>query len=165
MVQNLGGSNSGRLRLLRFFNVKIYSHLEIKLISWWHHNFKCQPLDYQMVDIFFFYCYHADLLPHALPSHTKQGNVFSNVLTAMTTVDVICYKYKSMKTWELLLKIEICKDKQTRYINLGVFTKVGHWDFEKNQPKSPALKNECACIRLAILLEREWKWAVWKIYN
>lgn len=66
----------------------------------------------------------------------KQGNVFSNVLTAMTTVDVICYKYKPLKTGELPIKIRICKDRKTRYINLGVSTKAEHWDFEKNQPKS-----------------------------
>ena len=66
----------------------------------------------------------------------KQGNVFSNVLTAMTTVDVICYKYKPLKTGELPIKIRICKDRKTRYINLGVSTKPEHWDFEKNQPKS-----------------------------
>ena len=65
----------------------------------------------------------------------KQGNVFSNVLTAMTTVDVICYKYKPLKTGELPLKIRVCKDRKTRYINLGVSTKAEHWDFEKNQPK------------------------------
>lgn len=54
----------------------------------------------------------------------------------MTTVDVICYKYKPLKNGELPIKIRICKDRKTRYINLGVSTKPEHWDFEKNQPKS-----------------------------
>lgn len=54
----------------------------------------------------------------------------------MTTVDVICYKYKPLKTGELPLKIRICKDRKTRYINLGVSTKAEYWDFEKNKPKS-----------------------------
>ena len=71
-----------------------------------------------------------------LKCRVKQGNVFSNVLTAMTTVDVICYKYKPLKTGELPLKIKVCKDRKTRYINLGVSTKAEYWDFEKNQPKS-----------------------------
>lgn len=53
----------------------------------------------------------------------------------MTTVDVICYKYKPLKTGELPLKIRVCKDRKTRYINLGVSTKAEHWDFEKNLPK------------------------------
>ena len=72
----------------------------------------------------------------------KQGNVFSNVLTAMTTVDVICYKYKPLKTGELPLKIKVCKDRKTRYINLGISTKAEHWDFEKNQPKSTCPNRE-----------------------
>ena len=66
----------------------------------------------------------------------KQGNVFSNVLPKMATVDVICYKYKPLKTGELPLKIRISKDRKTRYINLGVSTKAEYWDFERNQPKS-----------------------------
>lgn len=53
----------------------------------------------------------------------------------MTTVDVICYKYKPLKTGELPIKIRVCKDRKTRYINLGVSTKAEYWDFEKNQPK------------------------------
>lgn len=54
----------------------------------------------------------------------------------MTTVDVICYNYNPLKTGELPLKIKVCKNRKTRYINLGVSTKAEHWDFEKNQPKS-----------------------------
>ena len=60
----------------------------------------------------------------------------------MTTVDVICYKYKPLKSGELPLKIRICKDRKTRYINLGVSTKAEHWDFEKNQPKSTCPNRE-----------------------
>ena len=64
----------------------------------------------------------------------KQRNVFSNVLPKMTTADVICYKYKPLKNGELPLKIKVCKDRKTRYINLGVSTKSEYWDFEKNKP-------------------------------
>ena len=60
----------------------------------------------------------------------------------MTTVDVICYKYKTLKTGELPIKIRICKDRKTRYINLGVSTKAEYWDFEKNQPKSSCSDKE-----------------------
>ncbi len=77
-----------------------------------------------------------------LKCRVKQGNVFSSVLTEMTTVDVICYKYKPLKTGELPLKIRVCKDRKTRYINLGVSTKAEHWDFEKNQPKSTCPNRE-----------------------
>ena len=60
----------------------------------------------------------------------------------MTTVDVICYKYKPLKTGELPIKIRICKDRKTRYVNLGVSTKAEYWDFEKNQPKSSCSDKE-----------------------
>ena len=63
----------------------------------------------------------------------KWGNVFSNVLTKMITVDVVCYKYKPLKNGELPLKIKVCKDRKTRYINLGVSTKQEFWDFENNR--------------------------------
>lgn len=53
----------------------------------------------------------------------------------MTTVDVVCYKYKPLKNGELPLKIKVCKDRKTRYINLGVSTKPEFWDFENNRPK------------------------------
>lgn len=53
----------------------------------------------------------------------------------MTTIEVVCYKYKPLKNNELPIKIRICKDRKTRYINLGVSTKSEHWDFSKNQPK------------------------------
>lgn len=40
-----------------------------------------------------------------------------------------------MKNGELPLKIKVCKDRKTRYINLGVSTKSENWDFENNRPK------------------------------
>lgn len=53
----------------------------------------------------------------------------------MTTVEVVCYKYKPLKNGELPIKIRITKDRKIRYVNLGVSTKQEHWDFFKNQPK------------------------------
>lgn len=60
----------------------------------------------------------------------------------MITVDVVCYKYKPLKNRELPIKIRVCKDRKTRYINLGVSTKMEHWDFEKNQPKADCPNRE-----------------------
>lgn len=54
----------------------------------------------------------------------------------MITVEVVCYKYKPLKNGELPIKIRICKDRKTRYVNLGVSTKSEYWDFSKNQPKA-----------------------------
>ena len=53
----------------------------------------------------------------------------------MATVEVVCYKYRPLKNNELPLKIRVCKDKKSRYFNLGVSVKPEHWDFENNRPK------------------------------
>ena len=53
----------------------------------------------------------------------------------MITVEAICYKYKPLKNGELPLKVRICKDRKSRYINLGVSTKTEDWDFSKNRLK------------------------------
>lgn len=53
----------------------------------------------------------------------------------MTTVEVVCYKYKPLKNGELPLKIRVTKDRKVRYVSLGVSTKPEHWDFKKNKPK------------------------------
>ncbi len=67
---------------------------------------------------------------------------FLQCFTQMITVDVVCYKYKPLKNRELPIKIRVCKDRKTRYINLGVSTKMEHWDFEKNQPKADCPNRE-----------------------
>ena len=53
----------------------------------------------------------------------------------MATVEVVCYKYRPLKNNELPLKIRVCKDKKSRYFNLGVSVKPENWDFENNRPK------------------------------
>lgn len=53
----------------------------------------------------------------------------------MITVEAICYKYKPLKNGELPLKVRICKDRKSRYINLGVSTKAEDWDFSKSRLK------------------------------
>lgn len=53
----------------------------------------------------------------------------------MITVEAVCYKYKPLKNGELPLKVRICKDRKSRYINLGVSTKAEDWDFSKNRLK------------------------------
>lgn len=60
----------------------------------------------------------------------------------MTTVEVVCYKYKPLRNGELPLKIRVTKDRKVRYVNLGVSTKPEHWDFKKNQPKADCPNRE-----------------------
>ena len=58
----------------------------------------------------------------------------------MITVETVCYKYKPLKNGELPLKVRICKDRKSRYINLGVSTKAEDWDFSKNRLKDSHLE-------------------------
>lgn len=60
----------------------------------------------------------------------------------MTTVEVVCYKYKPLRNGELPLKIRVTKDRKVRYVSLGVSTKPQHWDFKKNQPKADCPNRE-----------------------
>lgn len=68
--------------------------------------------------------------------------VFYNVLPNMTTVEVVCYKYKPLRNGELPIKIRVTKDRKVRYVSLGVSTKPEHWDFKKNQPKADCPNRE-----------------------
>ncbi len=56
----------------------------------------------------------------------------------MTTISVVCYKYKPLKNGELPLKVRVFKDKKARYINLGVSVKPQDWDFGRNRLKEEA---------------------------
>lgn len=60
----------------------------------------------------------------------------------MTTVEVVCYKYKPLRNGELPLKIRVTKDRKVRYVSLGVSTKPEHWDIKKNQPKADCPNRE-----------------------
>ena len=60
----------------------------------------------------------------------------------MTTIEVVCYKYKPLRNGELPIKIRVTKDRKVRYVSLGVSTKPEHWDFKKNQPKADCPNRE-----------------------
>lgn len=51
------------------------------------------------------------------------------------TVNVLCYKSKTLSNGEHPLMICVCKDRKRRYISLGVSVKSQFWDFEKSRPK------------------------------
>lgn len=70
--------------------------------------------------------------------HGKAGESFSKSLSKMTTISVVCYKYKPLKNGELPLKVRVFKDKKARYINLGVSVKPQDWDFGRNRLKEEA---------------------------
>jgi len=51
------------------------------------------------------------------------------------TVNVLCYKSKTLSNGEHPLVIRICKDGKKKYQSIGVSVKAENWDFDKNQPK------------------------------
>lgn len=51
------------------------------------------------------------------------------------TVNVLCYKSKTLKNGEHPLMVCVCKNRKRRYISLGVSVKPQFWDFEKSKPK------------------------------
>ena len=51
------------------------------------------------------------------------------------TVNLVCYKQKTLKNGEHPLMIRVCKDGKKKYKSLGVSVNPTYWDFEKNKPK------------------------------
>jgi len=51
------------------------------------------------------------------------------------TIDVICYKFTTLKNGESPLKLRITKNRKRKYLNIGISVNPSHWDFDKNQPK------------------------------
>ena len=51
------------------------------------------------------------------------------------TVNVLCYKSKTLKNGEHPLMICLCKDNKRKYISIGTSVHPRFWDFDKNKPK------------------------------
>lgn len=51
------------------------------------------------------------------------------------TVNILCYRSKTLSNGEHPLMIRVCKDGKKKYISIGLSIKSDYWDFEKNQPK------------------------------
>lgn len=51
------------------------------------------------------------------------------------TVNVLCYKSKTLRNGEHPLMICVCKSGKRKYVSLGVSVNPKYWDFEKNKPK------------------------------
>lgn len=52
------------------------------------------------------------------------------------TVNVVCYKWKTLSNGENPLMIRVCKDGKKKYQSLGISVNPAYWDFKKNKPKS-----------------------------
>ena len=51
------------------------------------------------------------------------------------TVNVLCYKSKTLKNGEHPLMICVCKGGKRKYISLGISVNPIFWDFKKGKPK------------------------------
>lgn len=51
------------------------------------------------------------------------------------TVNVLCYKSKTLKNGEHPLMICVCKGGKRKYISLGISVNPNYWDFKKGKPK------------------------------
>ena len=68
------------------------------------------------------------------------------------TVNIICYRQKTLKNGEHPLMIRVCKNRKTKYKSLGLSVHADHWDFEKNKPKPKCPNRE---LILKTILEKE----------
>ena len=66
-----------------------------------------------------------------------------------TTVNVLCYKSKTLGNGEHPLMVCVCMDGKRKYKSLGVSVRAEHWNFEKNIPKSNCPNKEYINILIA----------------
>ena len=52
-----------------------------------------------------------------------------------TTINIICYKQKTLANGEHPIMIRICKDGKKKYKSIGISILPQYWDFQKNTPK------------------------------
>ena len=68
------------------------------------------------------------------------------------TVNVVCYKWKTLSNQEHPLMIRVCKNGKTKYKSLGISVHPDNWDFQKNRPLPKCPNRE---LILKIVLEKE----------
>jgi len=52
-----------------------------------------------------------------------------------TTVNVVCYKSKTLANGEHPLMIRLCQGRKLKYLSLGISILPQFWDFDKNKPR------------------------------
>ena len=66
-----------------------------------------------------------------------------------TTINVLCYKYKTLSNGEHPIMVRICKDGKKKYVSVGISVKAKHWNFDKNEPKPNCPNREHICLLIA----------------
>ena len=59
-----------------------------------------------------------------------------------TTVNIVCYKSKTLKNGEHPLMLCITKDRKRKYQSLGISVMIDQWDFKRCRPKSGSPNEE-----------------------
>ena len=74
------------------------------------------------------------------------------------TVNVLCYKSKTLKNGEHPLMICVCKGGKRKYISLGISVNPNYWDFKKGKPKRNCPNREQINL---LIKEQEQKYLWW----
>jgi len=68
------------------------------------------------------------------------------------TVNIICYKQKTLKNGEHPLMVRVTKNRKVKYKSIGISVHPDHWDFQKSRPKNDCPNRE---LILKVILEKE----------
>ena len=68
------------------------------------------------------------------------------------TVNIVCYKQKTLKNGEHPLMIRVTKNRKVKYKSIGLSVHPNHWDFQKNRPLPKCPNRE---LILKTILEKE----------
>ena len=68
------------------------------------------------------------------------------------TVNIVCYRYKTLSNGEHPIMIRVCKNGKKKYKSLGISVNPDNWDFKINRPKLKCPNRE---LILKIILEKE----------
>jgi len=66
------------------------------------------------------------------------------------TINIICYKQKTLANGEHPIMIRVCKDGKKKYKSIGISVHPQFWDFQKNTPKRNC-PNNIAVLNTPIL--------------
>ena len=68
------------------------------------------------------------------------------------TVNIICYRQKTLKNGEHPLMLRVTKNGKRKFKSIGISVHPDNWDFEKNRPKLNCPNRE---LILKTILEKE----------
>ena len=74
----------------------------------------------------------------------------------IATVNVVCYKSKTLANGEHPLMLRIIKERKIRYQSLGISIHPDYWDFSKNKPK-PHCPNRDFILKITLDKELEFQ--------